>query len=107
VQVSTIDGVYGLARKASGEWEIRGRALEGVFVRGLCGLEDGTLIAATHGVGMALSADGGHTWSWIKGITQVGLWCVRGSAAPSRPNRTIGSPWSCIRAIPIFSSMQV
>jgi photosystem II stability/assembly factor-like uncharacterized protein len=78
MQVGTVDGVYGLARKASGEWEIRSRALEGVFVSGLCRLEDGALIAATHGVGMARSTDGGHTWRWInKGVTQLDFWCVR------------------------------
>ena len=56
--VGTVDGVALLERAERG-WTVKHRALQGVFVSAVTALEDGTLFAATRGVGVARSDDGG------------------------------------------------
>lgn len=76
--IGTVDGVFVLERGSGDNWFLRNRALEGIFVSGLTRLEDGGLVAATHGCGLARSDDGGATWRWINaGITQFDCWAVR------------------------------
>ena len=48
--IGTVDGVVVLER-AAGAWSIKHRALAGVSVSAVTSLDDGTLFAATHGVG--------------------------------------------------------
>ena len=52
IAVGTVDGVAVLARSGEG-WAIKHRALAGCFVSAVTALDDGTLFAATHGVGVA------------------------------------------------------
>ena len=74
----TADGIFILQRSAKGEWAIVHRALQGCFVSAVTASEDGTLYAATHGVGMARSDDDGRTWRWINnGLGQFDLWAAR------------------------------
>ena len=76
--VGTVDGVTVLERGGDG-WRVAARALEGSAVAAVAGLASGTLLAATHGLGVARSADGGTTWSWSnKGLPQYDLWAARG-----------------------------
>jgi len=74
----TTDGIYILERNDKGVWPVVHRALQGCNVSSVTASEDGTLYAATHGVGMARSDDGGRTWRWINaGLGQFDLWCAR------------------------------
>jgi len=76
--IGTVDGVFVLRRGNHGNWFLKHRGLEGIFVSGLTKLSSGALIAATRGCGIARSDDGGQTWRWMnKGITQFEFWSVR------------------------------
>ncbi len=60
------------------QWALRGRGLEGCFVSALTRLQDGALIAATHGLGVARSDDGGLTWRLANaGLTHFDVWVVK------------------------------
>ena len=55
-------------------------------------LEDGTLFAATHGVGVARSEDGGKTWAWTNdGIDRFDLWSARAGRLMGREVVCVGS----------------
>lgn len=75
--VGTVDGVAVLKRSEAG-WSVAHRALAGCFVSAVTMAGDGTLFAATHGVGVARSRDGGQTWAWVNaGIDRHDLWSAR------------------------------
>jgi photosystem II stability/assembly factor-like uncharacterized protein len=77
ILVGTVDGVALLARTDKG-WSVKHRALQGVFVSSVTALDDGTLFAATRGVGVSRSDDGGMTWKWMnKGLSHYEFWSAR------------------------------
>ncbi|MDP2409958.1 MAG: hypothetical protein Q8M26_06695 [Pseudolabrys sp.] len=77
IVVGTVDGIAVLTRSESG-WSVTHRALAGCFVSAVTMADDGTLFAATHGVGVARSSDGGQTWAWVnQGIDRHDLWSAR------------------------------
>jgi photosystem II stability/assembly factor-like uncharacterized protein len=89
--VGTVDGVFTL--EGGGEdWAVVGRALEGCAVGAVADLPSGTLIAATHGLGVARSTDGGRTWAWSNdGLAQFDLWAARGGRLHGRDVALVGS----------------
>lgn len=90
--VATVDGVFLLARDASGAWQTVHHALAGCFVAALTRAPGGALFAATHGVGMAKSEDDGRTWRWVNnGITQFDLWAARAGRLSGRDVVLTGS----------------
>jgi hypothetical protein len=91
IVVGTVDGVAVLARGADG-WAIKHRALAGCFVSAVTALDDGTLFAATHGVGVARSEDGGRAWAWCNnGLAHFDLWSARGGKLHGRDVVLVGS----------------
>ena len=89
--IGTVDGVAVLKREGDG-WAIVRRALTGCFVSAVTALDDGTLFAATHGVGVARSEDGGVTWSWCnEGLAHFDLWSARGGKLMGRDVVLVGS----------------
>ncbi len=91
IVVGTVDGVAVLAKGADG-WAIKHRALAGCFVSAVTALDDGTLFAATHGVGVARSDDGGMTWAWCNdGLAHFDLWSARGGKLQGRDVVLVGS----------------
>ncbi|MBV8744299.1 MAG: hypothetical protein JO134_04575 [Xanthobacteraceae bacterium] len=89
--IATVDGVVVLER-TGGVWNIRHKALAGVSVSAVTALEDGTLFAATHGVGVARSEDGGVTWAWTNdGIDRFDLWSARAGQLKGREVVCVGS----------------
>jgi hypothetical protein len=76
--VGTVDGIAVFDRAGPKQWSLRGRALEGCFVSALTPLQDGALIAVTHGLGVARSDDGGITWRLVNaGLTHFDVWVVK------------------------------
>jgi photosystem II stability/assembly factor-like uncharacterized protein len=76
--VGTVEGVFLFQRDARIGWRLARRGLEGVFVSSLTRLDDGALIAGTHGMGVARSDDGGHTWRLCNhGLSHVDIWVVK------------------------------
>ena len=91
IVVGTVDGVAVLAKGADG-WAIKHRALAGCFVSAVTALDDGTLFAATHGVGVARSDDGGMTWAWCNdGLAHFDVWSARGGKLQGRDVVLVGS----------------
>ncbi|WP_174278746.1 WD40/YVTN/BNR-like repeat-containing protein [Sphingomonas bacterium] len=89
--VGTVDGIFVLEREAKG-WREAGRALEGAAVSAVAQLPSGTLIAATHGLGVGRSTDGGMTWDWSnKGLPQFDLWAARGGVIGGEQVALVGS----------------
>lgn len=89
--VGTVDGVAMLDRDGSG-WRVSGRALEGCAVGAMTELASGTLLAATHGLGVARSTDGGDSWHWSnKGLPQYDLWAARSGPFRGRDVAFVGS----------------
>jgi hypothetical protein len=89
--VGTVDGVALLERSASG-WTVKHRALQGCAVSAVTALDDGTLFAATHGVGVARSGDGGMTWSWSNdGLAHFDLWSARAGRLMGRSAVLVGA----------------
>jgi photosystem II stability/assembly factor-like uncharacterized protein len=75
--VGTVDGVAVLKRSEAG-WSVAHKALAGCFVSAVTIADDGTLFAATHGIGVARSRDNGQTWEWVNnGIDRHDLWSAR------------------------------
>ena len=89
--VGTVDGIFVLTRR-EGDWRIASRALEGCNVSSVTHLASGTLLAATHGLGVARSVDQGETWEWSnQGITQYDLWSARGGLLQGKDVALVGS----------------
>jgi len=84
IAVGTVDGVAILARSDK-SWTVAHRALPGVFVSAVTALDDGTLFAATRGIGMARSDDGGRTWTWANnGLAHYEFWSARAGKLQGR-----------------------
>ena len=84
IAVGTVDGVAILARSEKG-WTVKHRALQGVFVSAVTALDDGTLFAATRGVGIARSDDDGITWRWVNnGLSHYEFWSARAGKLQGR-----------------------
>lgn len=78
--------------REDGEWTCTRRALEGIAVRAVTLLPSGTLLAATHGVGISRSTDGGETWSWSsEGLVAHDLWAARSGSLHGREVAVVGS----------------
>jgi photosystem II stability/assembly factor-like uncharacterized protein len=91
IVVGTVDGIALLQRGTHG-WSVAHRALEGCFVSAVTGLDDGTLFAATHGIGVARSTDGGRTWGWANdGLAHFDLWSARAGRLGGRDVVLVGS----------------
>ena len=91
IVVGTVDGVALLARSGEG-WSVKHRALAGCFVSAVTALDDGTLFAATHGIGVARSEDGGFNWKWVnQGLAHFDLWSARGGKLQGRDVVLVGS----------------
>lgn len=76
--VGTVEGIFVFERDSQRRWLLKGRGLEGCFVSALTRLENGALIAGTHGLGMARSDDGGLTWKLANaGLTHFDVWVVK------------------------------
>ncbi len=89
--VGTVDGVAMLDREGTG-WRVARRALEGCAVGAVTQLASGTLLAATHGLGVARSTDGGDTWDWSNtGMPQYDLWAARSGLLQGRDVAFVGS----------------
>ncbi len=83
--IGTADGVFILKRDEKGDWALAQRAMQGVALSALTRLQNGALIAGTHGVCVARSDDGGATWQWKnKGLTQYDIWSVRAGTLNGR-----------------------
>src|SRR5262245_15654964 len=77
ILVGTVDGVVLLSQSGK-SWTVSHRALEGIFVSALTLSDAGTLFAATRGVGVARSVDGGITWTWANdGLSHFDFWSAR------------------------------
>jgi hypothetical protein len=91
IVIGTVDGVAVLDRAAAG-WAVAHRALAGCFVSAVTALDDGTLFAATHGIGVARSGDGGITWSWVnEGLAHFDLWSARAGKLSGRDVVCVGA----------------
>lgn len=91
IAVGTVDGVALLAKSGAG-WTVKHRALAGCFVSAVTALDDGTLFAATHGIGVARSEDDGMTWTWCNdGLAHFDLWSARGGKLQGRDVVLVGS----------------
>ncbi|HZD90021.1 MAG TPA: hypothetical protein VE224_07970, partial [Pseudolabrys sp.] len=91
IVIGTVDGIAILAREDKG-WGLAHRALTGCFISAVTAAADGTLFAATHGVGMARSRDGGCTWEWVNnGIDRHDLWAARAGRLQGRDVVLAGS----------------
>ncbi len=89
--VGTVDGIFVLSGNAK-EWALTRRALEGISVSSLTQLASGTILAATHGVGVARSTDDGETWDWSNnGLVQFDLWAARSGTVHGRDVALIGA----------------
>jgi photosystem II stability/assembly factor-like uncharacterized protein len=76
--VGTVEGIFVFQRDAQRGWILQGRGLEGCFVSALTLLQDGALIAGTHGLGVARSEDGGLTWKLANaGLSHFDIWVVK------------------------------
>ena len=89
--VGTVDGIFVLQRDERA-WHVASRALEGASVSAVTELPSGTLLAATHGLGVARSVDGGANWDWSnKGLPQFDLWAARGGVIHGEEVALVGS----------------
>jgi photosystem II stability/assembly factor-like uncharacterized protein len=91
VLIGTVDGVALLAKTERG-WTVKHRALQGVFVSAVTALNDGTLFAATRGVGIARSDDGGMCWTWVNdGLAHHEFWSARAGHLQGREVVFVGA----------------
>lgn len=89
--VGTVDGIFGLSG-AGTEWRVTARALEGCAVGAVTQLHSGTLVAATHGLGVGRSTDGGDTWELSNdGLEYFDLWAGRSGLLQGRDVAIVGS----------------
>jgi photosystem II stability/assembly factor-like uncharacterized protein len=91
IVVGTVDGVAVVGRSGA-NWTVKHKALEGCFVSAVAALDDGTLFAATRGVGIARSDDGGAKWSWVNdGLAHHEFWSVRAGRLQGREAVFVGA----------------
>jgi hypothetical protein len=91
IVVGTVDGIAVLAKSERG-WAVKHRALQGVFVSAVTALDDGTLFAATRGVGVARSDDGGMKWTWVNdGLAHHEFWAARAGRLQGRDAVFVGA----------------
>lgn len=91
IAVGTVDGIALLAKSGPG-WVVKHKALAGCFVGAVTALDDGTLFAATHGIGVARSDDGGINWTWCnEGLAHFDLWSARAGKLQGRDVVFVGS----------------
>ncbi len=91
IVVGTVDGISILRRSDAG-WRLAHKALDGCFVSAVTVSEDGTLFAATHGVGVARSSDQGKSWTWINdGLDRHDLWSARAGRLQGKDVVLVGS----------------
>jgi len=89
--IGTVDGVFVLSG-AGTDWSVTTRALEGCAVGAVTQLQSGTIVAATHGLGVARSVDGGDSWDWCnEGLEYFDLWAARSGVLQGRDVAIIGS----------------
>lgn len=90
--VGTVEGVFLYQRIACCDWLLEKRGLEGVFVSSLTRMDNGAIIAGTHGMGVARSDDGGRTWRLCnRGLTHVDIWVVKREQLHGRERLFAGS----------------
>ena len=91
ILVGTVDGIALLKRGETG-WAVAHKALAGCFVSAVTAADDGTLYAATHGVGVARSRDGGMTWQWVnRGLDRHDLWSARAGKLQAKDVVLVGA----------------
>lgn len=91
IVVGTVDGIFILHRSEAG-WRLAHKALDGCFVSAVTMSDDGTLFAATHGVGVARSKDQGKTWTWVNnGIDRHDLWSAHAGRLQGKGVVLVGS----------------
>lgn len=89
--LGTVDGIAILTR-TDNRWALTHKALAGCIVSAVTVSDDGTLFAATHGVGVARSRDKGITWQWVnKGIDRHDLWAARAGKLQGKDVVLVGS----------------
>ena len=89
--VGTVNGVTVLKRAPDG-WSVVHRGLAGCHVAAVAAAADGTMFAATHGVGVARSKDGGESWQWINaGLDRHDLWSARAGKLKGKDVVLVGS----------------
>jgi photosystem II stability/assembly factor-like uncharacterized protein len=89
--IGTVDGVPILER-SGGQWKLRHHGLRGCNFSAVTETRDGTLFAASHGVGVARSTDGGESWTWVnKGLDHIDLWSARAGTLMGRDVVCVGA----------------
>ena len=89
--IGTVDGIALLERDGQ-DWIVAHRALQGCSVSAVTSLDDGTLFAATHGIGVARSSDEGKTWEWVNtGLQHFDLWAARAGRLQGRDVVLVGA----------------
>jgi Sortilin, neurotensin receptor 3, len=91
ITIGTVDGVA-MLRRADAGWQLGHKALDGCFVSAVTQDAGGTLFAATHGIGVARSRDGGESWEWVNnGIDRHDLWSARAGRLQGKDVVLVGS----------------
>jgi photosystem II stability/assembly factor-like uncharacterized protein len=89
--VGTVDGLAIVARSGE-QWTVADRVLRGCNFSAVTRSPNGTLFAASHGVGVARSQDSGKTWSWCNtGLNHFDLWSARAGRLQGREVVCVGS----------------
>jgi photosystem II stability/assembly factor-like uncharacterized protein len=89
----TVDGVA-ILQRANGQWTLKTHALRGGNFSAVTQASDGTLFAASHGMGVARSTDQGESWTWVnKGLDHFDLWSARAG-------KLMGKDVVCVGALP-------
>jgi photosystem II stability/assembly factor-like uncharacterized protein len=90
--VGTVEGIFVFERDAQRRWVLKKRSLEGCFASALTRLENGALIAGTHGLGVARSDDGGLTWKLANaGLSHFDVWVVKAEQLGGRQRLFAGT----------------
>lgn len=91
IAIGTVDGVA-ILRREDGEWQVAHTGLRGCFISAVTESAGGTLFAASHGIGVARSRDGGITWDWCNaGVEHFDLWSAKAGTLAGRDVVGIGT----------------